>query len=153
MSRDASSSNDADAQAVRDATMYNIFYNKIRMRLGKMLMDHGLLAPSQMTSNFRFTIKLPPADEVMVAHSGEDLGTYQLENIQLEYESIDNRDIADEVTTSYATGRSLLYDYTSLMKTSIRGKGATQVNENTNFPRKSTTAILILLTEKDRAHS
>ena len=94
VSGDDRASTDANDQATLDAAMYKISSKKQRIRLGKVLSGHGLLATFQMNNNFRFIITLPPGSEVLVAQSGQKIGSYQLENIQLEYESIYNRDIA-----------------------------------------------------------
>lgn len=39
----------------------------------------------------------------MVAQSGSSVGTYSVENLELEYETIENEGVASEVTSSYST--------------------------------------------------
>ena len=43
----------------------------------------------------------------MVAQCGFSVGTYTLENLKLEYETIQIQDIASDVSQAYNTGRSL----------------------------------------------
>ena len=128
--------------------MYSIFSKKQRIRLGKVLLNHCLLATFQMNNNFRLIVTLPPASEVLVAQSGQKICSYKLSNIQLEYESTENRNIANEVSSLYGTGRSLLYDHMTLMKTTTWAANETLVNENINIPRKSIKAIDLLFTKR-----
>ena len=97
-----------------------------------------------MNNNPRYIITLPSSSEVLIAQGGETLGAYSLENIQLEYETIDNPDLASQVTSLYSTGRSLSYQHVTLMKTIILNANDTLVNENVNLPRKSMKAIVLL---------
>ena len=85
--------------------------------------------------------------EALIAQSGETLGTYSLENIQLEYETIDNPDLANQISDLYSTGRSLSYEHVTLMKTVNWSATDTVVNENINLPRKSMRAIVLLFTK------
>ena len=71
-----------------------------------------------------------------------------LENLELEYETIANQDMASEVCGVYSAGRSLSYEHATLMKTSEWDKAVTLVNENINLPRKSMKAIVLLFTKK-----
>ena len=88
-----------DAQKVSDALMYGIYSKRQKICLDKIIADHGLYAPFSMNNNPRYIITLPSASEVLIAQGGETLGTYSLENIQLEYETIDNPDLASQVST------------------------------------------------------
>ena len=55
-------------------------------------------------------ITVPPADEIMEAQSGEKVAGYTLEDINLEYETIDNPKIATDITQRYMVGRSLTFE-------------------------------------------
>ena len=46
----------------------------------------------------------------MVKQSRQSLGTYSLEKLKLENESIDNIDLANEITSLYSTGSKNEYD-------------------------------------------
>ena len=62
-------------------------------------------------------------------------------------QAIQQRCIASEVSSSYSTGRSLVYEHRTLMKTTVWDKGTVLVNDNINLPRKSTKAIVCLLSK------
>lgn len=57
------------------------------------------------------------ASSLIVAQSGSSVSTYTLENLELEYETIHNPDIASEVSGAYSTGMSLSYEHATPMKT------------------------------------
>ena len=59
----------------------------------------------------------------MVAQGGSSVGTYNLENLKLEYETIENIEMATEVTSSYNTSRSQAFAHCTLMKTTFLGQG------------------------------
>ena len=99
-----------------------------------ILDNHGLYAPFSMNNNFQYIITLPTASTIMTAQSGSAVGTSSLENLELEYETVQNPYIAMEVTQGYSTGRSLSYEHTTLMKTTEWGAASTSVNENINIP-------------------
>ena len=94
MSGDDSGATTGDSQKVSDALMYNVFSNKQRMRLDYITQNHGLYAPFGMNNNFRYIITLPLASETLIAQNGETLGNYSLDNLQLEYETIDNSELS-----------------------------------------------------------
>ena len=70
----------------------------------------------------------------MVAQGGSSVRTYSLENLELEYETIENIDIANEVTSSYSSGRSLAFEHCTLRKTTVWDKAAVLINKNVNLP-------------------
>ena len=123
-----------DAQKVSDGLMFSVSGAKQRVRIGRILDNHGLYAPFSMNNNFQYIITLPTASTIMTAQSGSAVGTSSLENLELEYETVQNPYIAMEVTQGYSTGRSLSYEHTTLMKTTEWGAASTSVNENINIP-------------------
>lgn len=60
------------------------------------------------------------ASEIMEEQSGQSVDGYSRENLELEYETIDNLDLANEVVTLYFQGRSLSYNHVTDEK---RGMG------------------------------
>lgn len=62
-------------------------------------------------------MNLPSAASILFAQSGQTVGTYTLENLELGYETIDNADIASEVSGAYGTGSSISYEHATRMKT------------------------------------
>lgn len=133
--------------------MFSVHGTKQRIKLGKILEDHGLYAPYSMVNNFQYAITLPSAADIMKAQSGSAVEGYSLENIELEYETIENQELTDEVIAGYDVGRSLSYDHVTLMKTTEWDKDSTLVNESINLPRKSMRAVVLLFKKKAPAGS
>ena len=82
-----------------------------------------------MNNNFRYILTLPQSSEILVAQSGQTLGRYSLENLELEYETIENQDIANSVSSLYGSGRSLSYEHVTVMKTTVWAAASTLINE------------------------
>ena len=117
--------------------MYDVHGTKQKIKLTKILEDHGFYAPYYMINNLQFLTTLPKATDIMVAQSGESVGGYTLEeNLELEYETVENQDIALQVMSGYVTGRSLSYEHVTLMKTVEWDKSRTTQNETINLPQK-----------------
>ncbi|CAB4015169.1 Hypothetical predicted protein [Paramuricea clavata] len=114
------------------------------------LANHGLYTPFSVNNNPMYILTLPQADEIMTAQGGEAKGNYKLDNLELEYETIENDTLASEVSRMYSTGRSLSYKHVTLMRTSNWDKDLTIVNENINIPRKSMSVIVLLFTNTVR---
>ena len=153
ISKDDSGAASGDEAKVSDALMYAVHGTKQRIKLGKILEDHGLYAPYSMIHNFQYEITLPSAAEVMKAQSGSAVEGYSLENIELEYETIENQDITNSTTEGYEIGRSLSFEHVTLMKTTEWDKSSTLINETINLPRKSMKAVVLLFKTKAPAGS
>ena len=65
------------------------------------------------------------------------MGTYRPDNVKLEYETMDNADLARQTTQGNALGRSLGYERVTLLKTKTWSKGNTLRNVMVNVPRKT----------------
>ena len=148
ISKDDTGAASGDDDKVSDALMFAVHGTKQRIRLGKILEDHGLYAPYSMINNFQYSITLPSASDIMKAQSGEAVEGYSLENIELEYETIENQDLANHTTESYEIGRSLSFEHVTLMKTTEWDKDSTLINETINLPRKSMKAVVLLFKTK-----
>jgi hypothetical protein len=154
ISKDDSSTTTGDSTKVSDALMFSVYGTKLKIPLDRIIADNGLYAPFRMNNNFMYILTLPKASDIMVAQSGEKVGGYTLWNLELEYETIENQSVADEISSMYSTGRSLVsYQHVTLMRTSNWAKSLTVVNENVNLPRKSMAAIVLLFTKQTRANS
>ena len=99
-----------NTQKVSDKLMFDIFGTKQCLKLEKILSTHGLYAPYGMINNFQYIITLPKASDIMVAQSGQSVAGYTLENLELEYETIENLDLAEQVLEKYSQGRSLSFN-------------------------------------------
>ncbi len=65
----------------------------------------------------------------------------------MEYETIDNQDLAQE-SSKYDTGRSLVYEYITYVKALNWNKDSTIENETMNFPWQSLKAVVMLFRNK-----
>ncbi|CAB4001811.1 Hypothetical predicted protein [Paramuricea clavata] len=142
-----------DANKVADGLLHSVYGSKLRKPIDKIIADHGLYTPFYMNNNPMYILTLPQSDEIMTAQGGEAKGNYKLDNLELEYETIENDALASEVSRMYSTGRSLSYKHVTLMRTSNWDKDLTIVNENINIPRKSMSAIVLLFTNRVRTDS
>ncbi|CAB3991354.1 Hypothetical predicted protein [Paramuricea clavata] len=142
-----------DVGKVADALLHSVYGSKLRKPIDKIIADHGLYTPFYMNNNPMYILTLPQADEIMTAQGGEQVDGYKLDNLELEYETIENDTLASEVSRMYSTGRSLSYKHVTLLRTSNWDKDLTIVNENINIPRKSMSAIVLLFTNRVRTDS
>ena len=73
---------------------------------------------------------------------------YKLTNIQLEYEMIPSKTLADEAHSVYASGKEFLYDHVMREKVvPINKDSETRINIKVNPQRRSLKAILLLFVE------
>ena len=89
----------------------------------------------------------------MKAQDGEDVGEYKLTDMHLEYEIIESEDLAERVRGEYNIGRSLGYEYVTLLKTLPWNKSNTREVIDVNIPRKSMKAVVLLFTKKGAGDS
>ena len=144
MSKDDS----ADKSDASDALMFKILGSKVSIKLGQILDNHGVYAPNKMMSDIQYKIRLPKADTIMVAQSGQAIAGYTLESLKLEYETIENPELAKQALSGYELGRSLTYEHVTLFRKTGWNKDLTLVNETVNLPRKSMKAIVMLFKKK-----
>ena len=131
-----------------DGVVHKIIGSTQRISLGKILEDHGLYAPFYMRNNFRYAITFPHSRDFMTPQSGESIGDYKLENMRIEYESIENIEIAKEISRMYEAGRSMYFEEAQLLETKPWAKTLTMTSEKVNIPRKSMKAIVMLFTKQ-----
>ena len=148
ISKDDAANDDAEATA-----LFGVFGTKQKIRINKILKDHGLYAPHNMANDLQYVITLPTAVEIMNAQGGESVEGYTLENIELEYESIDNIDLARKAENLYGSERELSFEHVTLMKKTEWSKDSTIINETINVPRRSMKAIVMLFTNKTKTDS
>ena len=132
MSKDDS----ADKTVVADKTLVNVFEDRVKIKLGQILNDHGLYAPFGMKGNIRYILFLPKADEIMVAQSGQKVAGYSLEDIRLEYSTIKNSNIYNQALNEYE-GRSLIFRDISFVDAVPWGKDTVLINKTINSPCES----------------
>lgn len=107
-----------------------------------------------MNNNFKYSILLPNAEDVLVAQSGSNIGTYSLKNIKLEYEVIDNFEKSEELNDQFGViGTSLFYEHLTLARHYKWASSSTDINDTINNPRKSMKAIVMLFTKTTKTDS
>ena len=121
-----------------------LYKNKYRIPLDlEILTKHAPLYTYALHSDIIIEITLADINQIVVT---EDAATakYKLENICLEYDTIENEQLANSVESLYNQGYVFLYDFTQLFKTIHLTNTMTVVNENINIPKKSIKGILLL---------
>ena len=151
MSKDDSGNKAAKTDGVLDLTIANMC-DRMKIPLGKILCDHGPYASYGMC-DFEYRITLPKSEKIMKAQTNEDVGTYKLTDMHLEYEIIKSEDLAERVRGDYNVGRSLGYDYITLLKTLPWSKDNTREVIDVNIPRRSMKAVVLLFTKKNSGDS
>ena len=147
VSKDDSANKAAKTDGVLDLTIANMC-DRMKIPLGKILCDHGPYAPYGMC-DFEYRITFPKSEKIMVAQTNETAGTYKLTDMHLEYEIIVSENLAERVRGDYNVGRSLGYDYTTLLKTLPWVKDNTREVIDVNIPRKYMKAVVLLFTKKN----
>ena len=113
----------------------------------EILTDHGVFYPQALYNDLVFELTLAGAGQVVKGSDPAKL-KYKLTNIQLEYEMIHSKLLAEEANSEYTTGKGFLYDHVHLEKTIPFAKGtAGRLNIKVNAQRRSMKAILLLFTE------
>ena len=82
-----------------------VYGTKYRINLDHpILTDHGVFYPQGLYNALVFELTLAPAGQVVNGSDASKLG-YKLENIQLEYEVIRSKTLADESLSTYSSGK------------------------------------------------
>ena len=139
ISRDDATNDDQDA-----AAFFQVYGMKQRMQLSHIVKDHGLHAGYDLTQDFSNKITLPQADKIMDAQTSQNVKGYEVQSLELEYETIKNAELAREIQAGYGQGRYLSYVHKTLMKTVVWDKDSTLTNEIINPPTKLMRAIIML---------
>ncbi|KAL9955119.1 hypothetical protein ACROYT_G036405 [Oculina patagonica] len=126
-----------------------LYGNKYRIRLDhQILTDHGAFYPQALYNDLVFELKLAAAEHVVRGSDTTKL-KYKLTNIQLEYEMIRSKEIADEAFSAYSGGKEFAYDHIQRDKVTTFAKGSdTRLNLRVNPQRRSMKGILLLFIEQ-----
>ena len=122
-----------------------VYGTKYRINLDHpILPDHGVFYPQALYNDLVFELPLAPASQVVRGSDGTKL-VYKLENIQLEYETIRSKSLADETARVYTSGKEFAYDLVmrDWVVPIVRGSG-TRLNLRVNPQRRSLKGILLL---------
>ena len=121
-----------------------VYGKKYRINLDhQILTDHGVFYPQALFNGLVFNVKLAPTNQVIKGSDPNKL-KYKLTNIELEYQVILSKELADEVTRVYGTGKEFMYDHVSLFKVVTIRATSPLINITVDHQRRSTKAILIL---------
>ena len=86
-----------------------------------------------MPSSVQLLYNFKKPNDIIKAQTSQKIGGYTLGNLELEFESVDSQEIANEVKSMYSAGRTLTYVHATLLKTSEWDKDST-LHENVNLP-------------------
>ena len=131
----------------KELILNKVYGNKYRIPLDHdILKDHGVFFSRGLNDELVFELRLASAGAVVRGSDPTKLG-YEMTNIQLEYEVIHSKDLADKVLLSYVNGKRFLYEHVSHHKTISFAKSTTIINESINVPRRSMKGLLLLFYE------
>ena len=82
----------------------------------QILTSNGVFYSHALEKNLTFELTLAPASQVVRGSDASKL-VYKLKNIQLEYERIRSKQLADQATTAYTHGKMFAYNQIVLEKT------------------------------------
>ncbi len=147
-------SGDDSASSVNkgDNSLFNARGKKIKIRLGKILRDRGLLASYGLSNNVQYVLSLPSASKIMVAQSGQSVEGYSLKDVNLTYETIESSDLYSQALSEYAD-TDFPFEHITHSRMSNWRKDQTDVNETIDLPRKSMRAIVMLFKHADTVDS
>ena len=122
-----------------------VYGTKYRINLDHpILTDHGVFYPQALFNDLVFELTLADATQVVKGSDGSKLG-YKLQNIQLQYEVIRSKTLADEALSTYNSGKEFAYDL--VMRENVvpitRGSD-TRLTFRVNPQRRSLKGILLL---------
>ena len=146
LNRIRSGAGDKKTTGVDEENALNAVYgSKYRINLDHpILTDHGVFYPQALYNDLVFELTLAPAHEVVKGSDASKLG-YKLENIQMEYEVIRSKTLADEATSEYKSGKEFAYDYVMRERVVPITRGSdTRLNLRVNPQRRSLKGILLL---------
>ena len=121
-----------------------VYGKKYRINLDhQILTDHGIFYPQALYTDLIFELVLAPAAQVVKGSDPTKL-KYKLTNIQLEYEMIRSKELADEATSAYESGKEFLYDHVSRNSVKRVDTSTDLMNIKVDSQRRSMKGILLL---------
>ena len=125
-----------------------VYGTKYRIRLDRQILtDHDVFYPQALYNDLVFELTLAQASQVVKGSDPTNL-KYKLINIELEYEMIRSRTLADEAHSVYSTGKEFLYDHVQRPEMVSFPKGlGTRFNIKLNRQTRSLKGILLLFVE------
>ena len=130
-----------------DKSVVAVFGGRVRIKLRKILNDHGLYAPLDAGNIIKYKLIFPKADKIVVAQSSQKVAGYRLEDVRLEYSSIENPDIYNKALHSFQS-RMLVFEDITFIDEESRGKDKTIINKTINLPCSSMKQVVMLFKKK-----
>jgi len=126
----------------------DIFGEKYHINLDHQIKtDHGILYPQALYNDLVFELTLAAASQVVRGSDATKL-KYKLTNIQLQYEMIRSKTLADEAERVFTNGKGVLYDHVMHSQVVPISKDTeTRINIKLDAQRRSLKAILLLFIE------
>ena len=141
-----SGAGDKKTSGVDEENALNAVYGtKYRINLDHpILTDHGVFYPQALYSDLVFELTLAPAGQVVNGSDTTKLG-YKLEKIELEYEVIRSKTLADEAVSTYNSGKEFAYDLIMRERVVPITRGSdTRLTIRVNPQRRSLKGLLLL---------
>ena len=141
-----SNSGDKKATGVdAENKLESVYKNKYRINLDhQILMDHRTFYPQALYNDLTFELTLAQAVQVVRGSDPSKL-VYKLKNIQLEYEVIRSKSLADEVASTYSYGKEFACDLVMLEKiVDIARNTDGRLNLQVNPQRRSFKGLRLL---------
>jgi len=125
-----------------------VYGSKYRIRLDyQIVTDHGIFYPQALYNDLVFKVTLAEAEQTVRGSDSTQL-KYKLTNIQLEYEMIRSKTLADEAHSVYSSGKEFAYDHVIRSEVVIFKKDTnTRLNIKVDAQKRSLKAILLLFIE------
>jgi len=125
-----------------------VYGSKCRIRLDhQIISDHGVLYPQALYNDVMFEVNLAPASQVVKGSEKTEL-KYKLANIQLQYEILRSKTLADEAHSVYSSSKEFTYDHVARSKVvTFKKETDTRINIKVDAQRRSLKAILLLFME------
>ena len=126
----------------------DIFGAKYQINIDhQILTDHGIFYPQSLYNDLVFEITLAEAAQVVRGSDATKL-KYKLTNIQLQYEMIRSKTLADEAESVFNSGKEFAFDHVMRAKVVPIDKSTeTRINIKVDAQRKSLKAVLLLFVE------
>jgi hypothetical protein len=142
-----SKASDANKNVAQDNFMAEVYQNMYMIPLDfEVNTDHLPFYPYAIPADFTEELTFSLPNNVIVSSDTTGWG-YNINYIALEYETIIDEALANQVTDRYMNGISFLYEYVTHFKTE-ETRDATIINTNINIPKRSLKGILILFESK-----
>ena len=131
-----------------EKTLKGIYGKKYRINLDhQILTDQCIFYPQALYNDLVFEVALAPESQVVKGSDPTKL-KYKLTNIQLEYEMIHSKYLAEEAESAYTSGKEFVYDHVSRSKVVPINRGTeTRINIKVDAQRRSMKGILLLFVE------